>query len=209
MEENLESDIPIYKICRIRSPDIIRTTEEPMMASSLSPEYNVIYVFYGNVEFITEERQIKNFNDLFMEEPDHPCFKRIFSECELYIIRQNDVKVVFLPERIYPDDSIETIKKKFLYLTRDDIGLSYAELYLFCKQTKRITTQSAYEHITSNGKLEMTGVRVQNYLLNIDNHSRTENAKPPNCRSSEHAEPEYMKLGDPVDGNYHMQILQT
>jgi len=202
MEENLESDIPIYKICRIRSPDIIRTTEEPMMASSLSPEYNVIYVFYGNVEFITEERQIKNFNDLFMEEPDHPCFKRIFSECELYIIRQNDVKVVFLPERIYPDDSIETIKKKFLYLTRDDIGLSYAELYLFCKQTKRITTQSAYEHITSNGKLEMTGVRVQNYLLNIDNHSRTENAKPPNCRSSEHAEPEYMKLGDPVDGNY-------
>ncbi len=202
MEENLESDIPIYKICHIRSPDIIRPTEDPAMASSLSPEYNVIYVFYGNVEFITEERQIINFNDLFVQEPYHPHFRKIFSECELDIIQQNDVKVVFLPERIYPDDSIETIKKKFLYLTRDDIALSYAELYLFCKQIKRITTQSAYEHITSNGKLEMTGIRVQNYLLNIDNHSRTENAKPPHCLSSANAEPEYMKLGDPVGGSY-------
>ena len=40
------------------------------------------------------------------------------------------------------------------------------------KQAKHITTQIAYDQITSNGKLEMTPIRVQNYLLNIDNLSK-------------------------------------
>ena len=192
--ENVASDIPIYKIYHIRSPDITpssrqntrptteRSSESGASAASaasagsaaaaesaLSPEYNVIYVFYGNVEFMADEGRVVNINDVFLQEPENPHFQRIFSDYELRVIRQNDVKVVFLPERIYPDDSIETIKKKFLYLTRDKVALSYAELYFFCKQAKQITTQLAYDQITSNGKLELTPIRVQNYLLNIDN----------------------------------------
>ena len=118
--EKPASEIPIYKICHIRSPDDIA---EPVAestaakASSLSPEYNVLYVFYGNVEFTTDDGQIVNINDVFVREQDNPFFKTIFSDYELYSIRQNEMKVVFLPERIYPDDSIETIKKKFLYLS--------------------------------------------------------------------------------------------
>ena len=60
--ENVAKDIPIYKIYHIRSPDItpVKNVEETLNASEepeapeseLSPEYNVIYVFYGNVEFI-------------------------------------------------------------------------------------------------------------------------------------------------------------
>ena len=170
------SEIPIYKICHLRSPDDAAIPSPPPEAqvvpggtSALSPEYNVLYVFYGNVEFTTDEGQVVDINDIFVQERENPFFKTIFSDYELYMIRQNDIKVVFLPERIYPDDSIETIKKKFLYLTRDKVGLSYAELYFFCKQVKTLTTQIAHDHITSNGKLEMTPVRVQNYLLNIDN----------------------------------------
>jgi len=188
--ENVASDIPIYKIYHIRSPDItppsrVNTTERSSesgasageaasttAASELSPEYNVIYVFYGNVEFMTDEGGIVDINDVFLQEPENPHFQRIFSDYELRVIHQNHVKVIFLPERIYPDDSIETIKKKFLYLTRDKVALSYAELYFFCKQAKHITTQLAYDQITSNGKLEMTPIRVQNYLLNIDNLSK-------------------------------------
>ena len=120
--ENVASDIPIYKIYHIRSPDLIKpppNEEEDLVAhrsSDLSPEYNVIYVFYGNVEFMADEGRIVDINDVFLQEPTNPHFQKIFSEYELYIIQQNDMKVVFLPERIYPDDSIETIKKKFLYL---------------------------------------------------------------------------------------------
>ena len=166
--EKPASEIPIYKICHIRSPD-----EAPgaaaAAASSLSPEYNILYVFYGNVEFTTDEGHVVNINDVFIQERENPFFRTIFSEYEIQTIIKNELKVVFLPERIYPDDSIETIKKKFLYLTRETVGLSYAELYFFCKQVKTITTQMAHDHITSNGKLEMTSVRVENYMLNIDN----------------------------------------
>jgi hypothetical protein len=166
--EKPASEIPIYKICHIRSPDEV-AGPGALQASSLSPEYNVVYVFYGNVEFTTDQGQIVNINDVFVQEQDNPFFRTIFSDYELNSIREKEIKVVFLPERIYPDDSIETIKKKFLYLMRDKVGLSYAELYFFCKQMKTITTQMAHDHITSNGKLEMTSVRVENYLLNIDN----------------------------------------
>ena len=168
--EKPASEIPIYKICHIRSPD-----EAPGISpgsssvSSLSPEYNIVYVFYGNVEFTTDEGAIVNINDIFRQERENPFFRTIFSEYELQAIIQNDINVVFLPERIYPDDSIETIKKKFLYLTRDKVGLSYAELYFFCKQVKQLTAQVAYDSITANGKLEMTPVRLENYLLNIEN----------------------------------------
>ena len=209
--ENLASDIPIYKIFHIRSPDVVRPTEETepagasasasASASQLSPIYNVIYVFYGAVEFTADEGRIVNINDVFIQEPTNPHFQKIFSEYELYIIQENEMKVVFLPERIYPDDTIETVKKKFLYLTRDKVGLSYAELYLFCKQAKRIHTQLAYDQITSNGKLEMTPVRVQNYLMNIDNHTKAAAASAASAAASA-ATAEFAKLGASVDGHY-------
>ena len=198
-------EIPIYKICHIRSPDdIAESAEGSANPSSLSPEYNVLYVFYGNVEFRTDQGEIININEKFLQERENPFFQKIFSDYELNSIHQNDMKVVFLPERIYPDDSIETIKKKFLYLTRETVGLSYSELYFFCKQCKTITTQMAYDNITSNGKLEMTPVRVQNYLLNIDNQPTVS----PNCKVAPDAPTtasEYAKLGPPgggISGNY-------
>ena len=102
--ENVASDIPIYKIYHIRSPDITPpsrvntrpTTErssengasagEAAAASELSPEYNVIYVFYGNVEFMTDEGGIVDINDVFLQEPENPHFQRIFSDYELRVI---------------------------------------------------------------------------------------------------------------------------
>jgi hypothetical protein len=169
--EKTASEIPIYKICHIRSPDEApgAAPSSSASSSSLSPEYNILYVFYGNVEFTNDEGAIVNINDIFRQERENPFFQTIFSEYELQVIKQTDINVVFLPERIYPDDSIETIKKKFLYLTRDKVGLSYAELFLFCKQVKHLTTQMAHDHITSNGKLEFTPIRLENYLLNIEN----------------------------------------
>ena len=90
--ENLATDIPIYKIFHIRSPDVVRPTEEAS-ASQLSPIYNVIYVFYGAVEFTVDEGRIVNINDVFIQEPTNPHFQKIFSEYELYIIQENEMKV--------------------------------------------------------------------------------------------------------------------
>jgi hypothetical protein len=186
--ENRPPDIPFYKIYHIRSANEDAKSAEDVAA--LTPEYNVLYVFYGNVEFNTDDGRIVNINDIFVQEPANPYFQHIFSEFELNVIHENNMNVVFLAERIYPDDSIETIKKKFLYLTREKLGLSYGELYLFCKKPKRITTQLAHDQITSSGKLEMTPVRVHNYLSNIDNHTKDADTDSP------------ISLGAPVGGNY-------
>ena len=206
--ENGVSDIPIYKIYHIRSPDVTKPKpvddlEGAAAESELSPEYNVIYVFYGDVEFMADEGRVVDINDEFLQQPDNPYFQRIFRDYELLLISEYGIKVVFLPERIYPDDSIETVKKKFLYLTRDKVALSYAELYFFCKQAKSITTQQAYDQITSNGKLELTAVRLQNYLLNIDNHSKCVNENALDCKLTAAGKgSQYMKLGPPTDGRY-------
>jgi len=183
--EKPASEIPIYKIFHIRSPDEgPGAASSSSSSSSLSPEYNTLYVFYGNVEFTTDEGTVVNINDIFVQERENPFFRTIFSEYELQAIIQNNINVVFFPERIYPDDSIETIKKKFLYLTRDKVGLSYAELYFFCKQVKQLTAQIAHDCITANGKLEMTHIRLENYLLNIENPPTPAPAPAPSTGSS-------------------------
>lgn len=61
--ENGVSDIPIYKIYHIRSPDVTKPKpvddlEGAAAESELSPEYNVIYVFYGDVEFMADEGRV-------------------------------------------------------------------------------------------------------------------------------------------------------
>ena len=204
----MDKAIPIYKICHIRSPTGIK--EQPPVsggaaagaaeaAAVSSTEYNILYVFYGNVEFLTDEGGVVNINDLFIQERENPFFKTIFSEYELQSILHNEIKVVFLPERIYPDDSIETIKKKFLYLTREKVGLSYPELYLFCKQARNITSQICYDQVTSNGKLEITPVRIQNFLLNIDNHPR-ESVNYGGDSGGGAEMPDFTKLGAPSGG---------
>jgi len=208
----MERTTPIYKICHIRSPTGIKERPQPQgsdggggaAAEASSAEYNILYVFYGNVEFLTDEGGVVNINDLFIQERENPFFKTIFSEYELQSILHNEIKVVFLPERIYPDDSIETIKKKLLYLTRDKVGLSYPELYLFCKQARHITSQICYDQVTSNGKLEITPVRIQNFLLNIDNHPRESVNYGGGDSGAELAD--FTKLGAPsgggTEGNY-------
>ena len=216
----MDKAIPIYKICHIRSPNGFSNIAESAVSQestagggaapehASSAEYNILYVFYGNVEFLTDEGGVANINDIFMKEHKNPFFKPIFSEYELQSIIHNEIKVVFLPERIYPDDSIETIKKKFLYLTREKVGLSYPELYLFCKQAKTITSQICYDQITSNGKLEITPVSIQNFLLNIDNHPRESvNYGGSDLEAAQaHELTDFTKLGPPsgggTDGNY-------
>lgn len=73
--EKPPSEIPIYKICHIRSPDEVTTgssqssqSSSSAQSSSLSPEYNILYVFYGNVEFTTDEGHIVDINDVFVQE---------------------------------------------------------------------------------------------------------------------------------------------
>ena len=183
--EPRKTKLPIYKICHLRSPNEYKEpTIEPKSAALASDKMsssageavasqklstitnNVLYVFFGDIEFIDHDGIIVNINELFYSDPKNRFFKDIFSEYELNSIKDANIKVVFLPEKIYPDDSIETIKKKFLIYTRTTLGLTYGELYFFCKQAKTLTNNNVNDQLTSNGKMEITPIRIQNFLLN-------------------------------------------
>lgn len=230
-------EIPIYKICHLLSPNDFKDTESELTGTGAGvmgygeggaageavpleqqqplprPGFvsqNTLYVFYGDIEFeIIEEDQrlIININDLFNSDPRHKIFRNIFSEYELSAIQETRIRVVFLPERIYPDDSIETIKKKFLTYTRTTLRLTYGELYLFCKQAKYLKSTHVNDQLTSSGKMEITPIRIQNFLLNIDNHP----VEVVNYGGADLTEDEvrqftdFTKLGEPSpeSGNYN------
>lgn len=141
---------------------------------------NVLYVFYGDTVGVISEnvdeyevegdKMTVNIAELFESNPEHKIFTTIFSKYELEAIQRTNIKVVFLPEKIYPDDSIETIKKKFLLHTRTELRLTYGDLYFYCKQIKQIKSNHVNDQLTSNGRMEITPIRLHNFLLNIDNH---------------------------------------
>lgn len=143
---------------------------------------NVLYVFYGDTvgvisqnvdEYEVEgDKMTVNIAELFESNPEHSIFTTIFSKYELEAIQRTNIKVVFLPEKIYPDDSIETIKKKFLLHTRTELRLTYGDLYFYCKQIKQIKSNHVNDQLTSNGRMEITPIRLHNFLLNIDNHPK-------------------------------------
>ncbi len=142
---------PIYKIAHTQENNDIKQ----------------IYVFYGN-------KLENNMDDLFVTDSENKMFKGIFSNEELIIIREKDIKVTFINKSIYSDDTIEVIKEKILQ--NCGLNTSFSELYLFAQQTEHLNALSIYKILTQNEKLELTRERLVQYLLNIDkgtNHKGT------------------------------------
>ena len=67
---------------------------------------------------------------------------------------------------IYPDDTIETIKKKFINIEKTS---SIDEIYLFSNIKENFNTENIYKNLTQNGKLQLTKNILTEYLLNISN----------------------------------------
>ena len=129
-------------------------------------EINTIYVFNG--------KQDKRKN-----EDEEELFKQIFSEKELNIITSKNIKVKFSENQIHFDDSIGTIKIKILIALQKDISLD--ELYLYCQKIESFTSVSVYKSLTQNRKLELTKVRLDQFISNIvSDENGNPFIKPPN-----------------------------
>jgi hypothetical protein len=118
-----------------------------------------LYVFIGNII----NKSSDELNELFKQEPNNPLFSGIFTEEELSnaLLLSN---VVFIKEKIYLDDTIETIKKKLI--SKTDINVSFGEIYLFTRQLEILSSITTYKNLTQNDKLELTKDRLIHYLLN-------------------------------------------
>ena len=104
-------------------------------------------------------------NKLFLDEPENEIFKDVFSKSELAIITKQKIEVIFTNQRIYLDDSIETIKKKIINEYIDE--LSFDEIYLYTKHIQSLNNTTIYERLTQKGKLTITQDRLLQFLSNI------------------------------------------
>lgn len=120
-----------------------------------------LYIFIGN--------EIKKTNDelkkKFKSNPNDKLFKNLFSKEFIQTLINDNIEIEFLNEMLYIDDSIETIKKKFIKYS--NLELSFEELYLFIQQKKQLDTNIIYENINDNG--EILKEDMITLLYNIEN----------------------------------------
>ena len=149
-----------------------------------------IIIFYGNINPQTltvwgiSEDELKQKFDMFVkgekedeeeEEEDEKgrlasdhsiIFGDLFSSLELENIKTYDIEVAFSFERIYGDDTIETIKKKIINNIKLEKEFSFDEMYLFTKRGMRYTPLQLYNKLSNNDTTKVTKKSLIDFLTN-------------------------------------------
>jgi hypothetical protein len=111
---------------------------------------DTIFIFYG------KKNEGENQEELF---------KKIFTENDINDIHSKKINIQFSEQKIHYDDSISTIKIKIFNELKKHISLD--EIYLFCQKEETLSAVSLYQSLTQNKKLELTRVRLEQFISNI------------------------------------------
>lgn len=119
----------------------------------MSRIYKIYKLKNNNVEriYIFNEKENLDIND-------------VFDEYELDIIKIYNIDYKFVNVNIFPDDTIEIIKKKFINIEKN---ISIDELYLFSNVKEFFNSEIIYKNLSQNGKIQITKPILSEYLLNI------------------------------------------
>jgi hypothetical protein len=102
---------------------------------------------------------------------DYSIFQNIFSEHELDNIKKYKIKVEFSFDRLYGDDTIETVKKKIITNVHLDVELSFDEIYLFFKRGVVYTPMQLYNKLSNNDTASITKKSLIDFLTNSHRRS--------------------------------------
>ena len=127
-------------------------------------EIRKVFVFMGSN--VIEDKGV-DLNQLYRLEPSNPIFEGVITESDIEIFG-NDVELVFTSGEIHLDDTIETIKKKYVLASSSDPP-TYSGIYFYSKVKKALNPTSVYQTLTQDGKIVLTRDRLIQFLLNIDN----------------------------------------
>lgn len=106
------------------------------------------------------------FNVIKTNEDEESLFNKIFTEKENQLINEEKITVKFSKQYIHFDDSIGTIKIKILNELKKEISID--EIYLFCQKIETLNAVSVYQSLTQNKKLDLTKIRLDQFISNID-----------------------------------------
>ena len=131
--------------------------------------YKIGYLKGNKIEkmYIFNGLNDNNLNDLFKKDPTNDIFNKILNEKEFRMIENEGMEIEFINDRIYIDDTIETIKKKYILANKNE-GVTYSGIYFFNKTIQNLETVKIYEQLSQNGNIEISSSRLIEYLLNID-----------------------------------------
>jgi hypothetical protein len=173
MEDRIKQDI--YKVCYINNTNI---------DGDQIPEK--IIVFYGRTNPVTkenwelstvelkerfisyvQEKVTSNFQTIQEEYTENDIlFDNIFSNTELENINSYKINVEFSFDRLYSDDTIETIKKKIITNLKIDKSHTFDELYIFSKRGIEYTPTQLYNKLSNNDTSTITKNSLIHFLTN-------------------------------------------
>jgi len=122
---------------------------------------DTIYIFNGRKSVDNEEE----------------LFKNIFTDEETEDIKTHNISIKFCEQQIHFDDSIGTIKIKILNEIKKEVSLD--EIYLYCQKIETLNAVSIYQSLTQKNKLELTKVRLDQFISNIVSDENGNPLKPP------------------------------
>jgi hypothetical protein len=104
--------------------------------------------------------------------------EKLFTKDEIQHINEKNINVVFSKQSIHLDDTISAVKLKILKELKTKTA--FEELYLFCEQIETLNSVSVYQSLTQNKRIELTDVRLNQFLSNIiSDVDGNEFVKPP------------------------------
>jgi hypothetical protein len=154
-----------------KSLSSIKTLDTNKINMTDSQIYKVKQIVNGNIN------TIHVFNGKKTTENEEDLFKKIFTDEENEQIKKENIIVKFSEQKIHFDDSIGTIKIKILFELKREIALD--EIYLFCKKIETLNTVSIYQTLTQNNKIQLTNVRLQQFISNIVSGENGKLIEPP------------------------------
>ena len=123
-----------------------------------------IYVFAGTMQEISNKDN-NELIDFFKTSEGDIFLKKIFTESELVKIEEDKTEIIVINSQIHIDDTIETIKRKII-LNCSEFS-AFDEMYLFAYQLTNLEPISVYQNLTQNGKLELTRMRLVQFIQNV------------------------------------------
>jgi hypothetical protein len=153
-----------------KSPDTHKIMNETL---DYNPIYKVNYLVNGLVDTIFIFYGNKN----ECKENDEEFLKKIFTESEINEIHSKKINIKCSEQKIHYDDSISSIKIKILNELKNKISLD--EIYLFCQKKETLSAISLYQSLTQNKKIELTKIRLDQFITNIASDENGDAIKSP------------------------------
>jgi hypothetical protein len=146
--------------------------------------YNNVYLFIKNKYMTAKQGGLAipsidelntNYNDyksFIYSDVYEKHFTKDFNHYDLMYLKKYNCNLIFVDDIIYIDDTIETVKLKFIkhYNSKvyEDKKICFEELYCYCLTESKLNKMDLFNNLTSNNKNDLTQENLISYLININ-----------------------------------------